>query len=133
MTKFTPHGSCSFLVEGNIIIIDATGPWNLEFFKQMHRELVAIILNQVDRHNFAILLVLKGDSLAVQDGLDYHLEQVKTGPTKALAINASESNAPQTTINLFKNVYDQAGLKNKSFDRTSEATAWLTNQLSNTH
>ena len=129
MTKFTPHGSCSFLVEGNIIIIDATGPWNLEFFKQMHRELVAIILNQVDRHNFAILLVLKGDSLAVKDGLDYHLNAVKTGATKALALNTSLSNAPQTTENIFKAVYDQAGLINKSFDTIDAAKAWLKTQL----
>jgi hypothetical protein len=35
-----------------IITIDATGPWNLEFFKQMHQELSNIILNDVDYHNF---------------------------------------------------------------------------------
>jgi len=125
----SPHGKCSYLVEGNIITIDATGPWNLEFFKQMHRELGEIIVNDVDFNNFAILLILKGDSLAAQDGLNYHLNLVRSGPTKALAINSALSNAPQITQSIFKKVYDQAGLKNRYFNSTEAAKAWLTEQL----
>ncbi|MGB1263005.1 MAG: hypothetical protein ACPG52_08865 [Cognaticolwellia sp.] len=130
MTDFIPHGRCSYSVENNIVIIDATGPWNLEFFQQMHHDLARIIFNDVDYNNFAILLILNGDSLAVQDGLDYHLNLVKDGPTKALAINTSQSNAPKITEALFTAVYDQAGLLNKSFDSTAEAKVWLTSQLS---
>ena len=87
--EFIAHGKCNFTVEDNIIIIDATGPWNLEFFQQMHRDLSEIILRDVDFYNFAILLVLKGDSFATQEGLDYHLNLVRKGPTKALALNLS--------------------------------------------
>ena len=124
-----PHGICSYLVEGNIITIDAAGPWNLEFFKQMHHELGEIILNEVDFNNFAILLILKGDSLAAQDGLDYHLHIVKSGPTKALALNSALSNAPEMTQSIFKKVYDKAGLKNQCFDSTKAAKTWLLAQL----
>jgi len=127
--ELNPHGKCNYLVENNIITIDATGPWNLEFFKQMHRELADIILNDVDFNNFAILLILKGDSVAVQDGLNYHLNLVRSGPTKALAINSALSNAPQITQSIFKKVYDQAGLKNQCFNSTDAAKAWLAAQL----
>lgn len=123
------HGNCNFVVEGNIITIEATGPWNIEFFKQMHRELAEIISTEVDDKNFAILLILKGDSLAVQDGLDYHLHIVKSGPTKALALNSALSNTPQMTQNIFKKVYDLAGLKNQCFDSTTAAKTWLLAQL----
>lgn len=125
-----PHGKCHYLVEGNIITIDATGPWNLEFFKQMHHELINIALTQVDVNNFAILLILQGDSLAAQDGLDYHLKLVKAGSAKALAIYTALSNAPAISQSIFKKVYDQAGLKNKYFNSTKSAKAWLTKQLS---
>tara|TARA_R110000744_G_scaffold378497_1_gene494728 strand:+ start:345 stop:740 length:396 start_codon:yes stop_codon:yes gene_type:complete len=125
-----PHGKCHYLVEDNIITINATGPWNLEFFQQMHRELLDIALNDVDVNNFAILLILQGDSLAAQDGLNYHLKLVKAGSAKALAINSALSNAPSISQSIFKKVYDQAGLKNKCFNSTESAKVWLTKQLS---
>lgn len=127
--EFIAHGKCSYTIEDNIVIIDATGPWNLEFFKKMHRELSDIILNDVDFHNFAILLILKGDSFATQDGLDYHLHLVKQGPTKALALNSTLSNASQITQSVFKKVYDKAGLENQNFDTTEAAICWLKSKL----
>lgn len=127
--EFIAHGKCSYTIEDNIVIIDATGPWNLEFFKKMHRELSDIILNDVDFHNFAILLILKGDSFATQDGLDYHLHLVKQGPTKALALNSTLSNASQITQSVFKKVYDKAGLENQNFDTTEAAIRWLKSKL----
>ncbi len=127
--EFIPHGKCSYTVDDNIITIDATGPWNLEFFQQMHRELSEIILRDVDFHNFAILLVLRGDSFATQDGLNYHLNLVKRGPTKALAMNSGLSNAAQITQSIFKKTYDQAHLINQYFDSTEAAKAWLRTKL----
>ncbi len=127
--ELPPHGKCSYSVKGNIVTIHATGPWNLEFFKKMHYELGQILLHEVDFHNFAILLILKGDSLAAKDGLDYHLNLVRSGPTKALAIHSTLSDAPQITQSIFQNVYNQAGLKNRTFNSTEEAKIWLKAQL----
>lgn len=127
--EFIAHGKCDFTVEDNIIIIDATGPWNLEFFQQMHRDLSEIILRDVDFYNFAILLVLKGDSFATQEGLDYHLNLVRKGPTKALALNSALSNAAPITQSVFKKIYDQANLANQNFESTESAKAWLRTKL----
>ncbi len=129
-TEYSPHGKCLYNVADNIITIDATGPWNLEFFRQMHRELSQHILNDVDYHNFAILLILKGESLATQDGLDYHLSVVKTGPTKALAIIANSCDSPPLSQSMFQKIYNQAGLKNQAFNDIDAAKAWLKSQLS---
>lgn len=127
--EFYPHGKCSFAVESNIISIDATGPWNIEFFKKMHSELGHIILNDVDDTNFAILLILKGEPVATKDGLDYHLQLVSTGQTKAIAIYSALSEAPAIAQGVFKKTYNQAGLKNKYFDSTASARAWLLKQI----
>lgn len=75
----------------------------------MHHELGEIIVNDVDFNNFAILPILpilKGDTLTAQDGLNYHLNLVRSGPKKALAINSALSNAPQITQSIFKKRYD---------------------------
>lgn len=127
--ELTPHGNCTYSVQENIISIHAIGPWNLEFFKQMHKELSAIILNDVDLYNFAILLILEGDSIATQDGLNYHQHLVSKGPTKALAINSGVSVHAAITEKVFKKVYDRAGLKNQCFNNTESAIAWLKAQL----
>ena len=132
-TAFIPHGKCTYSVDGGIITINAIGPWNLEFFMQMHIELADIILTKVDIKNFAILLILEGDSLAAQDGLDYHLNLVRTGPKKAIAINSALSNAPKITQSVFKKVYDQARLKNNVFDCCEVAKVWLATQLNTKH
>ena len=131
--ELTAHGQCSYTIEDNIVIIDATGPWNLEFFKKMHHELSLIILNDVDFQNFAILLILRGESLAAKDGLDYHLKLVSSGPTKALAIHSALSDAPQITRSIFQNVYDQAGLKNQAFDSIEYAKTWLKTHLNSSN
>lgn len=129
-TKFTPHGDCSFIVEDNIITIDATGPWNLEFFKSMHRDLGYIITHNVDYQNFAILLIFRGDAMAAQDGLDYHLKIVSAGTTKAVALYVSLSDSPLIIQSIYKKLYDKAGLKNQVFDDIDSAKSWLTSQLS---
>lgn len=126
---FLPHGQCSFTVEGNIISIDATGPWNIEFFKKMHRELSNLITNEVDNQNFAILLTLKGVPLATKNGLDCHIRFVSTGNTKALAIYSCLSESPAMAESTFKKAYTQAGLKNKTFDSIEAAKIWLDSQL----
>ncbi len=127
--EFLPHGKCSFAVEDNIISIDATGPWNLEFFKKMHADLTSIIINDVDYQNFAVLLILRGLPLATKNALDYHVKFVSTGQTKALAIYSSLSESPAIAENIFQKAYYQAGLKSKSFDSPDAAKKWLTSQL----
>lgn len=127
--EFIAHGKCHYTVDDNIIVVDAVGPWNLEFFQQMHRELSEIILRDVDFNNFAMLLILRGDSFATQDGLEYHLKLVKHGPTKALAINSAPSNAASITQSIFKKIYDKANLENEQFDSTEAAKAWLRTKL----
>ncbi|MFT6508180.1 hypothetical protein [Colwellia polaris] len=126
---FLPHGQCSFTVEGNIISIDATGPWNIEFFKKMHADLTNIIINNVDSQNFAVLLILRGLPLATKNALDYHVKLVSTGQTKALAIYSCLSESPAIAESIFQKAYSQAGLKNKSFDSIETAKVWLNSQL----
>jgi hypothetical protein len=127
--KFASHGQCQFTLDNNIIIIDAEGPWNVEFFKQMHANLQQVVLENFININYGIIVILKGETLATQEGLDYHLYKVKHGTAKAIAINMIHSSFALTTQLEFEAVYNKAGIKNKFFNNTSTAKHWLESEL----
>ena len=123
--QLRPHGKCTYSIQNNIVIIEAEGPWNLEFFVEMHKDLRQIIIENLDINDYKILVVFKGNALSVQDGLDYHLNNVKLGKAKAIACSLEFSNNPSFTQMLFEKVYDEALLENRFFTTTTEALQWL--------
>lgn len=122
---FLPHGDCSYCAQNNIITIEAEGPWNLEFFIKMHKDLREVIINYADLDDYKILVIFKGEAFAVQEGLDYHLAGVKLGNTKAIALSLEFCNNPGFTKAQFEKVYNEASLANKFFSKTDEALKWL--------
>jgi hypothetical protein len=127
--KFPVHGRCQITVNNNIIIIDALGPWNLEFFEILHSNLQQTVQDSLKNKIYGIVVILKGETLATQEGLNYHLSQVKQGNAKAIAINMIHSSFALTTQIQFEAVYNKAGLKNKFFRDTSSAKLWIENLL----
>ncbi len=127
-SSFSAHGQTKISVEDDIIIIESTGPWNLEYFKAFHKELVLTLVNfSLDKH--AVLLIPIGETIAVYEARDYHIEFLKKGTTRAVAINLSKSKAPLTTQNMCKEVYNEVPLEHKFFTSTEEAKCWLKNKL----
>lgn len=122
---FPAHGRCQFTIDNNIIIIDALGPWNLEFFEVLHSNLQLIVLENFKNKAYGIVVILKGETLATQEGLNYHLYKVKQGNAKAIAVNMIHSSFALTTQIQFEAVYNKAELKNKCFRDTSMAKQWV--------
>jgi hypothetical protein len=127
--KFPVHGRCQIITDNNIIIIDALGPWNLEFFEILHSNLQQTVQSNFQNKTYGIVVVLKGETLATQEGLNYHLEKVTKGNAKAIAINMMHSSFALTTQIQFEAVYNKAGLKNKFFHDTSSAKQWIESLL----
>jgi hypothetical protein len=126
---FPVHGRCQFTFDNNIIIIDALGPWNLEFFEILHSNLLRIVQENFKDKAYGIVVILKGETLATQEGLNYHLYRVKQGNAKAIAINMIHSSFALTTQIQFEAVYNKAELKNKFFRDTSMAKQWIEDVL----
>ena len=126
---FPAHGLCHYATDDNIVIIDSNGPFNLEFFKEMHADLIQYVTGNVDYRNFAILLIMRGNTLALPDGLAYHEVHVAKGTAKAIAVNLTHSDYASTTAKQMKRVYDKAGLKNATFEDIKEAKNWLNSHL----
>lgn len=130
MTQYRPHGTCSILVEGNLMIIKAQGPWNDEYIDCLHKDLI-LVSQSIDINNYGILLNLYGEALAVDSGFKKHFEFVKRAKTKAIALNLAKCHTREMTKTIFSKIYDQANISNATFTDESSAKTWLHQQLRN--
>lgn len=121
---FKPHGSSVIYTEGNILVIDAEGPWNDEFFLKFHAELIEIA-KELDINNYATLIMPRGEALGVQDGLERHVAFVRKSGSKALAICLKHSSIPDISRFMCTKMYDQVGIEYQFFDEEDDAKVWL--------
>jgi hypothetical protein len=126
--KFIVHGNVSISIDENILVIECTGPWNKEYFHHLHQELLAEV-QKIDITNYAILLIPYGEAIATHESLEYHIEFIRQGNTKAVAINLSHCETPNSTRNLCCSVYDATQLTYDFFDSNKQAKTWLRAKL----
>ncbi|NQZ80319.1 MAG: hypothetical protein HRT52_04815 [Colwellia sp.] len=127
--KFAIHGQYKLSTSDNIIVIEAEGPWNLEFFQQMHDDFRAAY-HQLDKNNYAILFIPHGETIAISEALTLHESFVLQGNAKGIAINLQYSSTPLSGESMFRQVYEKTGLKHAFFDNTKDAKSWLEQLLS---
>jgi len=128
MTIFSPHGTLTLTIEDNVILIEALGPWNIEYIDNLHRQL-SWAVTQVNPLNFGVLLTPKGEAISVEAGLEYHADFIRQGNTKAIALNLAHCTTPLLTENLFCKLYRAANIKHAFFDNAFDARVWLDKQL----
>lgn len=122
--KFATHGQYKILLEGNIVIIEAEGPWNGEFFVNMHRSLAEQV-SKLNTDNYALLVVLKGEAVATYDSIQVHNKYVRAGNTKAIAISLEYCETPSIAQTLFQRVYEENNLPHQFFSESASAKEWL--------
>ncbi|MCJ8319124.1 MAG: hypothetical protein MJK12_05795 [Colwellia sp.] len=128
-SQFIPHGECNITVEGNILIVEVEGLWNIEFMQNMHASLLKAS-QQVDVNNYGLLLILHGEALGAQVAIDYHIEFIQRVNTKAIAINLAHCSIPSMTKHMCEKVYRTVNFPSQYFTDTLTAKNWLKAQLS---
>ena len=128
MVGFSPHGGLDITIENNLIMIDARGPWNIEYLDQLHGQLLQAI-TKVDINKYGVLITLRGDAISVGDGFEYHLNFIRKGNTKAVAINLSNCTTALLSESIFSKLYQKAGVNHAFFDNSADAYQWLESQL----
>jgi len=128
LNKFSAHGKTHICIEGNIIIIECVGPWNIEYFKELHSEIIEAV-QKVDRDNYAFLLIPRGEAICTHETIDFHIDFIRQGNNKAVAVNLSQSEVPNTTESICRTAYQGAGLTFKFFDCNEQAKTWLMTKL----
>ena len=128
VSSFSAHGRTEIIIDGNIIVITSVGPWNIEYFHDLHQDILAAV-TEVDFDNYAVLLKPLGEAVSVAEAIDYHVAFLKQGNAKAIAVNLSGSDVPNTTKSLCTKAYRQAALHFEFFYCDDSAKAWLQEQL----
>jgi len=126
--SFLAHGDFQVTCEGNMLIIDAAGPWNVEFMTHAHKVLLQAA-EQVDIKNYGILLTLKGEAIAIDEAAKIHMQFVKQSNTKAVAMNLAECTSKAITKIVFSKIYNYANKNHQYFNQLDDAKIWLTQQL----
>ncbi|MCP4325668.1 MAG: hypothetical protein GY787_28280 [Alteromonadales bacterium] len=78
---------------------------------------------------YVVLLIPIGETIAVHQANDYHIEFLKKGAARAVAINLSKSAPPLTTQTMCTEVYSEVSLEHKFFTSSEEAKHWLKSKL----
>lgn len=126
--QFVVHGKTSISLDGDIIIIESTGPWNAEYFYGLQHELQKIV-EQINRENYAVLLIPIGETLGTPEAIESHFDFIRKGNTKAVAINLSRSETPSMTKSLCCDAYIAAGITFDFFSSNEQAKDWLNSKL----
>lgn len=125
---YSVHGTSQIKCENDIIKIDAKGPWNLEYFDYLHKELI-ICSSQINLNNYCVLLNLSGEAIVVDGAIEKHIEFVAKSTAKAIAINLSHCTTIGITKKIFRKGYGKAKIKHEFFMTEQEARQWLNEEL----
>lgn len=124
MNKLHSHGKHKMWLENQIIYIESEGPWNLEYFHEMHTELFNLVM-LIKEQPYALLISLIGNGIPVKEGVEIHKLFVEKGNARAVAVNLSECTTKSITENVFSDCYKRAKLNYRIFQEKREAKQWL--------
>jgi len=123
-SQFRAHGYCDIHTKDNIIYIDAYGPWNKEYFDNLHQRLAGVV-TEVDRDNFAVYLCPIGEAIAMKDGLEQHKMFLEHSKVKAVAINLNQCATKFLTKKLCVDIYASQDITHEFFTEKQIAINWL--------
>lgn len=127
-SPFLAHGKTAISVNDNIITIKTTGPWNVEYFTSLHFDIVASI-QKYTLTDYSVLLVPYGEAIGVSEIMDYHVNFLKQGNTKVIAIDLSSCETPNSTESLCRMAYEAANIEHEFFNNNTEALAWIKKKM----
>jgi hypothetical protein len=126
--SFDAHGKFNIQAFEHILLVDLTGPWNVEFVEQLHLEVIEKIKG-VNIDNFGVLLIPRGEALSIKEAINYHIAFIKQAKSKAIAVNLEHSTIPFLTQELLESVYKAAGMEYGFFPDNDSAKIWLEEKL----
>ena len=128
MIEYHAHGKFDIIVEDNIMKIDAIGPWNDEFFLELHEHLL-MAAEHLDINNYVVLLNPIGQAVSAMKNFTFHSEFVAKASAKAVAVNLAQCTSHGITRTLFESVYQNACITHEFFTNKDDALNWLDGHL----
>ncbi|MEG3765436.1 hypothetical protein [Alteromonas sp. 14N.309.X.WAT.G.H12] len=122
------HGEFIVTLSGNVMLIQAFGPWNTECAEQFSKGYALALKALKDKH-WADLIVLRGESLLIPDAERTLLEKIRWARSEGLervAIVTGKSNVGVTSRMQLENLYGHFEFAYGFFDDYEQGLAWLT-------
>lgn len=125
------HGTVKFSINGKIMELEGTGPWNLEQMQQSG-DAAQPILNQLLDSPWAVLATFHGEAFYTEDAAEQLVGWVKKEKQRgrvATALILTHASVPDIAKWHLSQIYLQAGENLKIFDNRAQALSWLRQQL----
>ena len=124
MANLSSHGKHNIWLDNNIVYVESTGPWNMEYFQQLHLEMPKLIA-QIPNQRYVVCLTLIGDAIPVKEAIAFHTEYVKTRSVLAIALDMSKCTSEVITQKILSDIYRCANIQHQFFEDSDTAKAWL--------
>jgi hypothetical protein len=131
--SFQVHGDVGIQVVGQVIILNVTGPWNIELV-QMSRKLTSPYITQVsERGNWGLIVQLNGSAMCPPDALKLIKEGADKDINLTKRICTSYAMSPETEgynlmLPIWHDIY-YGKIPFDIFDTLEEAQCWVSKQL----
>ncbi|MDO6684024.1 MULTISPECIES: hypothetical protein [unclassified Agarivorans] len=125
------HGSIEFALNGQIMEIEGTGPWNLEQMEESGSA-AAPILDKLLDSPWAVLATFHGETFYTEDAANQLIEWLKIEKQRgrvATALILTHASVPELAKWHLSQIYIQAGETVQIFIDKTDALAWLSSKI----
>jgi hypothetical protein len=127
MATFSAHGTLQISLDGPILVVEGTGPWNAESLN-LSANVAKPLAVQLKGNNWGVIAILHGQAVYVPDaaaGLVEVVKQDKINGRIATAVLADSCESPDFTKEHIANIYHEAGEHFEFFSEYGDAKEWL--------
>ncbi|GAC35422.1 hypothetical protein [Paraglaciecola polaris] len=131
MSRFPTHGSVELDIDDNILLVEGSGPWNLESVVESETHM-APLLALLSGKPWGALVVLHGDPIYVPDAAAFLSKAVRAQKALgrvATAMVVDQSNTPEFSKRHIGQLLDEAGENYRFFPDKAQAKWWLVQQI----
>ena len=128
---FSSHGSLDIRVEGRLLILEGTGPWNLESLNDSG-EIAAPLVEPLKGKPWGVVVTILGEPIYVPDAADklaQVVRQDKLDGRIATAVIVDKCASPHFARTHLSEIYTQAGETFEFFSTLHEAKNWVSKKL----
>jgi hypothetical protein len=131
--KFPAHGTMRLSVEGQLLIIEGSGPANIEMVQEYQQKVMGL-RKQIMHAPWASLALLSGTPLVSPEAKELFvkvIKQAKTMHLRATAVVLIDMESADMVRQFWQEIYIDAGVKYDFFETIEEARNWLQSVLKN--
>ncbi|MCV2885875.1 hypothetical protein OE749_14345 [Aestuariibacter sp. AA17] len=131
MSSFVAHGSISVKVDGRVLIVEGTGPWNAESLDESGENAKGV-LESLKGAPWGVIVVVRGEPIHVPDAakqLTQIIRDEKRVGRSATALLVEDSDSPRFAKNHIGEIYREAGENFAFFSDFNHAKAWVLDKV----